>query len=78
MILLGDQLVSCICAYALQVDRGEKEKDDFGTCSYTCVRDGCWWDMKDHVDAGVDRYAEVCSRYVFVERNLEGESVKVL
>lgn len=46
--------------------------------NYTCVRDGCWWDMKDHVDAGVDRYGEVCSRYVFVERNLEGESVKVL
>jgi len=84
-VLIGDQLVTCICAYAPQTGRSAEEKDSFWDqmisvtgsipASELIVVGG---DLSGHVGTNVDGYDGVHGEYGFGMRNADGERILVL
>jgi len=79
-VLIGDKLVTCICACVPQTGRSPEEKDSFWDqmismtgsipASQLIVVGG---DLNGHVGTNVDGYDGVHGRYGFGERNADGE-----
>ena len=78
-VLIGDKLVTCICAYAPQTSRSDEEKDSFWDqmisvtgsipASELIVVGG---DLNGHVGTNVDG---VHGGHGFGERNADGERI---
>jgi len=81
-VLIGDKLVTCICAYAPQTGRSAEEKDPFWDqmisvtgsipASELIVVGG---DLNGHIGTNVDGYDGVHGGYGFGERNADGERI---
>ena len=81
-VLIGDKLVTCICAYAPQIGRSAEEKDSFWDqvisvtgsipASELFVVGG---DLNGHVGTNVDGYDGVHGGCGFGEKNADGERI---
>ena len=72
--MIGDKLVTCICAYAPQTGRSAEEKDWFwdqisvtGSIPASELIGG---DLKGHIGTNVDGYDGVHSGYGFGDREM--------
>jgi len=81
-VLIGDKLVTCICAYAPQTGRSAEEKDSFwdpmisvtgSTAASEFIVVGGY--LNGHVGTNVYGYDGVHGGYGFGERNADGERI---
>jgi len=79
-VLVGDKLVTCICAYVPQMGRSAKEKDCFCNQMLSVMRKilaleliVVGGDLNGHVDTNVDGCDGVHGGYSFGKGNADGE-----
>jgi len=81
-LLIGDKLVTCICAYAPQTGRSAEEKDSFWDQMISVTGSipaleliVVGGDLNGDVGTNVDGYDGVHGRYGFGERNADDEQI---